>query len=86
MIFPFDIIQLKFWNSAKIENIKYSQVELNDKKAILEFTTEIHVSKVKTIQLKINKKSETFNLKKGKNKIKISIWNLRVWTRMQPFF
>ena len=30
-------VQLKFWNSAKIENIKYSQVELNDLKAILEF-------------------------------------------------
>jgi beta-mannosidase len=56
-------VQLKFWNSATIENIKFSQVELNDKKAILEFTTEIRVSEVKTIQLKINEKSETFNLK-----------------------
>jgi beta-mannosidase len=51
-------VQLKFWNSATIENIKFSQVELNDKKAILEFTTEIRVSEVKTIQLKINEKSE----------------------------
>lgn len=74
-------VQLKFWNSAKIENIKYSQIELNDKKAILEFTTEIFVSKVKTIQLKINKKSETFNLKKGKNKIKMQyeIANPKLW-------
>ncbi|WP_288980006.1 glycoside hydrolase family 2 protein [uncultured Flavobacterium sp.] len=74
-------VQLKFWNSAKIENIKYSQIELNDKKAILEFTTEIHVSKVKTIQLKINQKSETFNLKKGKNKIKMQyeITNPKLW-------
>ena len=74
-------VQLKFWNSAKIENIKYSQIELNDKKAILEFTTEIYVSKVKTIQLKINKKSETFNLKKGKNKIKMQyeIANPKLW-------
>ena len=54
---------------------------MNDKKAILEFTTEIYVSKVKTIQLKINEKSETFNLKKGKNKIKMQyeIANPKLW-------
>jgi len=74
-------VQLKFWNSAKIENIKYSQIQLNDKKAILEFTTEIYVSKVKTIQLKINEKIETFNLKKGKSKIKMQyeITNPKLW-------
>ena len=74
-------VQLKFWNSAKIENIKFSQVELNDKKAILEFTTEIYVSKAKTIQLKINEKSETFNLKKGKNNIQMQyeIANPKLW-------
>lgn len=74
-------VQLKFWNSAKIENIKYSQIELNDKKAILEFTTEIYVSKVKTIQLKINEKIETFNLKKGKNRIQMQyeITNPKLW-------
>jgi len=74
-------VQLKFWNSAKIENIKYSQVELNDQKAILEFTTEIHVSEVKTIQLKINEKSETFHLKKGTNKVKMhyEISNPKRW-------
>ena len=74
-------VQLKFWNSAKIENIKYSQVELNDLKAILEFTTEIRVSEVKTIQLKINEKSETFHLKKGTNKVKMQyeILNPKRW-------
>lgn len=74
-------VQLKFWNSAKIENIKYSQVELNDLKAILEFTTEIRVSEVKTIQLKINEKSETFHLKKGTNKVKMhyEISNPKRW-------
>jgi beta-mannosidase len=74
-------VQLKFWNSAKIENVKYSQVELNDLKAILEFTTEIRVSEVKTIQLKINEKSETFHLKKGTNKVKIhyEISNPKRW-------
>lgn len=74
-------VQLKFWNSAKIENIKYSQVELNDLKAILEFTIEIRVLEVKTIQLKINEKSETFHLKKGKNKVKMhyEISNPKRW-------
>jgi beta-mannosidase len=74
-------VQLKFWNSATIENIKFSQLELNDKKAILEFTTEIYVSKAKKIQLKINEKSETFNLKKGTNTVKMryEISNPKLW-------
>ncbi len=74
-------VQLKFWNSATIENIKFSQVELNDKKAILEFTTEIRLSEVKTIQLQINEKSETFHLKKGTNKVKMhyEISNPKLW-------
>ena len=74
-------VQLKFWNSAKIENIKFSQVELNDKKAILEFVTEIYVSKAKTIQLQINEKAETFHLKKGTNALKMTyeISNPKLW-------
>ncbi len=74
-------VQLKFWNSATIENIKFSQLELNDKKAILEFTTEIYVSKAKTIQLQINEKAETFHLKKGTNKVKMpyEISNPKLW-------
>jgi beta-mannosidase len=74
-------VQLKFWNSATIENIKFSQLELNDKKAILEFTTEIYVSKAKTIQLQINEKAETFNLKKGTNTVKMryEISNPKLW-------
>lgn len=74
-------VQLKFWNSATIENIKFSQVELNDKKAILEFTTEIRVSEAKTIQLQINEKAETFNLNKGTNTVKMQyeISNPKLW-------
>jgi beta-mannosidase len=74
-------VQLKFWNSATIENIKFSQLELNDKKVILEFTTEIRVSEVNTIQLKINEKAETFLLKKGTNKVKMhyEISNPKLW-------
>lgn len=74
-------VQLKFWNSATIKNIKFSQVELNDKKAILEFTTEIHVSEANTIQFKINEKTETFHLKKGTNTVKMyyEILNPKLW-------
>jgi len=74
-------VQLKFWNSATIENIKFSQVELNDKKAILEFTTEIRVSEAKTIQLQINEKAETFHIKKGTNTVKMTyeISNPKLW-------
>ncbi|WP_329805832.1 beta-mannosidase [Flavobacterium facile] len=64
-------IKLHFWNAAKIENVKYSQIELNDSKAILEFTTEINVSEVQPIELQINEKTKTFHLKKGKNKVKM---------------
>ena len=64
-------IKLHFWNAAKIENIKYSQIELNDTKAILEFTTEVNVSEVQPIELQINEKTKTFHLKKGKNKVKM---------------
>lgn len=74
-------IKLHFWDEAKIENVKYSQVELTDTKAILEFTTEIYVSEVKTIELVINEKTKTCNLKKGINKIKMQyeITNPKRW-------
>ena len=64
-------IKLHFWNEVKIEHVKYSQIELTDTKAVLEFTTEINVSEVKTIELQINEKTKTFHLKKGKNKVKM---------------
>jgi beta-mannosidase len=64
-------VQLKFWNSAKIENIKYSQLELNEEKALLEFITEIHSPKEQIVQLALNDKAQTFHLKKGKNIVKM---------------
>ena len=39
-------VQLKFWNSAKIENIKYSQIKLNDSLAELEFIIDVNVDSV----------------------------------------
>jgi beta-mannosidase len=74
-------IKLHFWNEVKIENVKYSQIELNDSKAILEFTTEINVSEVNTIELQINEKTKTFHLKKGKNNVimQYEIANPKLW-------
>jgi len=64
-------VQLKFWNSAKIENIKYSQLQLNEEKALLEFITDIYSPKEQTVQLALNDKVQTFHLKKGKNIVKM---------------
>jgi beta-mannosidase len=64
-------IKLHFWNEVKMEHVKYSQIELTDTIAVLEFTTEINVSEVNTIELQINEKTKTFHLKKGKNKVKM---------------
>lgn len=74
-------VHLNFWNNVAIENVSYNQLELNDDKAILEFITEIKVDRVSTIKLKINDILETFNLKKGLNKIKMyyEIKNPKRW-------
>lgn len=69
-------VQLKFWNSAKIENIKYSQIELNDSIAELEFIIDINVkNNGKYVLLIYNdvtgRIDELFvNLKKGITSIK----------------
>ena len=69
-------VQLKFWNSAKIENIKYSQLQLNEEKAELEFTIDIKVEKSGQYVLIVYndvtlKYDELYiNLKKGINSIK----------------
>ncbi|WP_333694710.1 beta-mannosidase [Flavobacterium sp.] len=69
-------VQLKFWNSAKIENIKYSQDELNESLAELEFIIDVNVEKNGKYVLLIynditGKIDELFvNLKKGITSIK----------------
>jgi beta-mannosidase len=69
-------VQLKFWNSAKIENIKYSQLQLNKERAELEFTIDIKVKKSGHYVLMVYndltlKYDELYiDLKKGINSIK----------------
>ncbi len=74
-------VQLNFWNSATIENVKYEQKILSDEIAKLGFTAEVHCQQSGKYQLKINDKSETYSLKKGKNQLKIDyeIKNPKRW-------
>lgn len=74
-------VKLNFWNSATIENVKYEQKTLSDEVAELVFTTEVHCQQPGKYQLKINNKSETYSLKKGKNLLKIyyEIKNPKRW-------
>ncbi len=69
-------VHLKFWNSAKIENIKFSQIELNESLAELEFIFDVKVKKKGKYVLLIyndvtGKTDELFvNLNKGITSIK----------------
>lgn len=64
-------VKLTFWNDVTLVNVKYNQLELNKDKALIEFTTEIKAEKTTTIKLKVNDSIQTFNLKKGLNKLPI---------------
>ena len=74
-------VQLKFWNNATIENIKYEQKELNDNSAKLDFLVSIKVQKQGKYQIRVNDKSLFFNLKKGQNNIRFpfEIKNPTLW-------
>ncbi|HSD13046.1 MAG TPA: glycoside hydrolase family 2 protein [Flavobacterium sp.] len=74
-------VQLHFWNSAKIENLRYEQKSLSDAKAELLFIAELNCRKAGDYLLKINNKSASYSLKKGRNQLKISyeISNPKRW-------
>ena len=46
-------VQLKFWNSAKIEYVKYQQKVLNESVANLDFIFTIYVEKSGKYQIKL---------------------------------
>lgn len=68
-------VQLKFWNSAKIENVRYDQKLLNKKKALLDIIVTIDVQKADKYQIYFseNEKPYDFDLKKGINTVKIPV-------------
>jgi beta-mannosidase len=73
--------QLKFWNSAKIESVKYEQKVLNESVADLDFIFTIFAQKSGKYQIKLGQKPFPFVLKKGQNvvKVPITIQNPILW-------
>ena len=74
-------VQLKFWNSAKIESVKYEQKVLNESVADLDFIFTIFAEKSGKYQIKLGQKPFPFVLKKGQNVVKVplSIPNPILW-------
>ena len=66
-------VQLKFWNSAKIENVRYDQKVLNNEIALLDIICTIDAQKMGKYQIYFGEKPYHFNLKKGINTVKISV-------------
>ena len=60
-------VQLKLWNSAKIENLRYEQKVLNAEVAKLDFIFTIDVKKAGKYKIKTTSKSVSCQLKKGLN-------------------
>jgi beta-mannosidase len=66
-------VQLKFWNKAKIEQLSYEQKELDESIAKIDFIFSIFAEKSGSYQIKLGEKPFYFELKPGKNNIKIPI-------------
>ena len=74
-------IKLLFWNSLKIQNIRYEQNSLTDDLAKLNFIITLNCQNEENYNLKINDKTSSFNLKRGLNKIQFpyEIINPKRW-------
>ncbi|NNT70644.1 glycoside hydrolase family 2 protein [Flavobacterium sp. IMCC34852] len=74
-------IKLHFWNNATINNLKTKQDLTNKEVAKVEFILEINSANNSRYELKINHKSEFFQLKKGKNNLSLTyeIANPKLW-------
>ena len=66
-------VQLKFWNAAKIENVRYDQKVLNENQALLDVIFTIDVQKADKYQIYFGAKPHHFDLKKGINTVKIPL-------------
>lgn len=65
-------VKLYFWNSAKLEQVKFEQQKLSTKEAQLSFTADVTCSAAGQYTLKVNSASQKFTLKKGKNQLKLN--------------
>jgi beta-mannosidase len=77
----YEPIKLHFWNSLKIDNIRYKQNSLTDELAKLNFIITLNCEKEGNYNLKINDKTSGFNLKKGVNQVQFpfEILNPKRW-------
>ncbi|WP_313807580.1 beta-mannosidase [Flavobacterium sp.] len=64
-------VQLRFYNSATIETVKFEQKSLTDLKAELIFHVTVNCQKSGNYSIQLNEKSENFNLKKGRQQLKV---------------
>ena len=58
-------VVLRFWNSAQLESVSYSQEKLNDKIANLKIKTTVNCNKPGVYTIEINNKKQVVSLKKG---------------------
>lgn len=74
-------IKLRFWNNARIENVKYSTISLGKTQADLEFTVDLVAEKDHHYNLLINETIYPIKLKKGLQTIKVpyEIQNPKLW-------
>lgn len=74
-------VKIRFWNDARIENVKYEQISLNNTLAKLEFTVDVRVEKEHQYIVVVNEKAHSLKLKKGFHSLKIpyEIQNPKLW-------
>lgn len=74
-------IKLRFWNNARIENVKYSTISLGKTQADLEFSVDLVADKDHHYNLLINERTYPIKLKKGLQTIKVpyEIQNPKLW-------
>ncbi|REC47689.1 beta-mannosidase [Chryseobacterium pennipullorum] len=74
-------VNIRFWNTAVLQNVNIEQKELSDKNAELAVHTLISADKAGTYSITVNHKTSTVQLKKGTNRIDIpfSIQNPKLW-------
>ncbi|WP_286923811.1 beta-mannosidase [Flavobacterium sp. UBA4197] len=74
-------VTLRFWNTGKINAIRYAQKILQEDKALLAFTVTVDSRKTGTFYLTINERQTKVRLKKGSNTIGVEypIENPKRW-------
>ena len=58
-------VAIRFWNSAQLESVSYTQEKLNDKIAQLRIKTTVKCTNAGIYSIEINNKKQTVSLKKG---------------------